>query len=74
MDRKYKIPMIPCHECLIKPMCRSRLREGIMSLSLSCSILDEWLKRDTYGNANIRKLEITYNELWHRNIKKGLVI
>jgi hypothetical protein len=70
MDRKYKIPMIPCHECLIKVMCRSRIRKGILSLSLSCSILDKWLKRDTYGNANIRKLGIVYSELWQGNTKK----
>jgi hypothetical protein len=68
MINRDKIPTIPCRECLVRAMCRSRLRVGILSLSLNCSILNKWLDRDRFGSVSLDRLFVAYNELSLTNV------
>jgi hypothetical protein len=73
---KDKIPVAPCKECLIKPLCKNRVRGGLISVSLRCSILDKWLEKanevyfDGQSGLSTTKFEIVYNELSRKRYKK----
>jgi hypothetical protein len=69
MIDKDKIPVIPCKECLIKPICKKRVIVGLLSISLRCSIFNEWIGRldaqyvTPRDRLSVAKFEIAYEEL-----------
>jgi hypothetical protein len=71
MINREKIPTIPCKECLIKPICKTRVTPGLLSLSLNCSIFEEWLSRKDlrctssvyFSRLIVAKFEVAYKEL-----------
>jgi hypothetical protein len=66
-----KIPTVPCKQCLIKPICKSRVKPGLLSISLRCSILNEWLRLGDMTDSSsiyttrliVAKFEVAYKEL-----------
>ncbi len=57
--------MIPCKECLVKAICRIKIRDR-GSVVLFCPLLDEWLVKkaeDSIGNFNHRKVNETWKEV-----------
>ena len=63
--------MIPCRECLVKPMCRLKLRKGVRKLYLECPILDKWLDRNSHGNISLDKIDMMFKEL--SIVHKGVI-
>jgi hypothetical protein len=73
MKDKDKIPTVPCKECLIKPLCKSKIGPGTFSvIGLDCSILDKWLStRYTIKDRLIMsKFEIVHTELCKTRVSK----
>ena len=62
MKEKYK--GMPCRECLIKPICRTRIQKGVSAVTTKCSLIESWMDSHIIGsNYTIHSLACLYGQL-----------